>query len=231
MNRFELLTYRERGYAPRTRHNAQVADLTAAFAYDFESRGEQLTRRCAADRYVSLPLGGSPIESARQLYRALRARHATVLNIAGNSIATLARHGMPQSRANAYVFETLQAVTRHWPLRCVVSGGQSGIDFAGGVAAIALGIDAVLMFPPGFLQRDIHGTDRAHTEAELRMELMRMAAQLAPGRVEGQVSTGVQPGVQQLHEGWSWYDSLAPYEAYDAYGDSGIETSSPVAHY
>ncbi|WP_321820877.1 MULTISPECIES: hypothetical protein [unclassified Burkholderia] len=179
MSLFELTTHAERGYSPRTRHNARVADLTAAFAFDFETRGELLTHLCAGPSYVALPLTVPPIEAARQLFRALRARNARVLNVAGNSLPTLLKHGVDQDAANAYVFETISIVTRHWRLMRIVSGGQTGIDVAGGVAALALGIDAVLTFPPGFLQRAADGHDHTHTEEEVLASFAQMTRTLA----------------------------------------------------
>ena len=67
------------GYAARTRSNAQSYDVTVAFAIDYGSAGERLTRSSAGERWVGVALTLTPIEAARNLFRFLRQRQAQTL--------------------------------------------------------------------------------------------------------------------------------------------------------
>lgn len=155
-------------YAPRTYANAQDSDLTVALAVDFSTAGERLTHKAAGDRYLGLLLGGDPIAAARRLYVELRRRDVRHLNIAGNGIYTLAKGGWSQGQVNQWLYQMLGAIAPHWPLRLVRSGGQTGVDIAGLVAAHALGLDTLALLPSGYLQRGEDGVDRSHAEGEIR---------------------------------------------------------------
>lgn len=146
-------------YPPRTFANAGRADLTAAFAFDFATAGEKLTLKAAGGKYVALDLALPAVENARLLFAALRATRVQrpTLNIAGNGVYTLVERGWDQARADAYVLDVLTPVHAHLPLGLVVSGGQTGIDWAGGAAARALDIPVEMLFPAGFRQRDERG--------------------------------------------------------------------------
>lgn len=176
------------GYAARTRFNAVSADLTVAFAADFCTAGEKLTRKAAGERYLAISLDMPCIDASRLLYRALRHWGVDILNVAGNGIATLVRHGWSQDSADEHVFDVLATVYHHWPLRRIITGGQTGIDLAGAIAAVALGIDVAITMPPGFLQRHEDGVDRVHSEAAIREDVLTRAARLSP-----RVPCGVTP--------------------------------------
>ncbi len=169
------------GYSARTRHNAASAQLTAAFAFDFETAGEKLTRRAAGDRYVAIPLSIKPIEAARMLYRALKQHDAHVLNIAGNGMHTLAHYDVNQGEANSYLLVVLAHVTAHWRLDRVISGGQQGVDMAGVIAASTLGIPSTATLPRGFLQRDEHGRDFQTSPEELQRQVQTWRVALLSG--------------------------------------------------
>ena len=158
-------------YPPRTRENASKAALTAAFAVDFDTHGERLTRRAAGARYVAISLDLAPIEAARLLYAALRRLQARTLNVAGNSLATLIAHGWTQARADKFVFEVLSLCTKHWTLESIRSGGQTGIDLAGVTAACALGIPAIALLPKGFLQRGADNKDFTQDAQSIRRQI------------------------------------------------------------
>ena len=168
-------------YAPRTYINAQQADLTVAFAVDYSTAGERLTHKAAKGRYVAIPLGGDPIEAARSLYRALRHHKARSLNVAGNGIYTLAKAGWTQEAVNKWVYQVLAQTSAHWPLEAVRSGGQTGVDLAGVVAAHALGLDALALLPAGYLQRHEDKVDRSRTRADLQECIERYARHHRPG--------------------------------------------------
>ena len=143
-------------YPPRTFDNAGRADLTAAFAFDFATAGEKLTKKAAGPAYVALDLALPAVENARLLFAALRATRVArpTLNIAGNGVYTLVERGWDQARADGYVLDVLRTVHTHWPLGQIVSGGQTGIDWAGGVAGRVLDLPVDMLFPAGFRQRD-----------------------------------------------------------------------------
>lgn len=165
-------------YAPRTYANADAADLTVAFAVDFNTAGERLTRKAAKERYIAIPFGGDTVEAARALYRALRQHDAHVLNIAGNGIYTLSHAGRDQSAVNAWVYAVLAKVAAHWPLTFVRSGGQTGVDIAGVAAAHALGIEAMALLPKGYLQRGTDKIDRQNTGFAIRGQIEGYAREL-----------------------------------------------------
>lgn len=167
----EVLEHSLASYPPRTRENASKADLTVAFAVDFDTHGERLTRKAAGTRYVAISLDRDPIEAARILYAALRRFNATTLNVAGNSLPTLLVRGWTQTRADQFVFDVLAACTTHWKLASIRSGGQTGIDLAGVTAACALGIPAIALLPKGFLQRGTDNKDFTQDAQSVRRQI------------------------------------------------------------
>lgn len=101
-----ILEHASPSYAPRTAVNAKTADATLAFAVDFNSAGERLTRRVAEGRYLAVPLSREPeavLTQARNVFRFLRAGGYRALNIAGNSIATLSKQGWGQADVDQFV--------------------------------------------------------------------------------------------------------------------------------
>ena len=52
--RLEIVAHRSPSYVPRTRENADTADLTIAVAADYSSAGERLTKRSAGSKYLAL---------------------------------------------------------------------------------------------------------------------------------------------------------------------------------
>ena len=189
-----LTQHASSGYKPRTLHNAASATLTVAFALDFNTAGERLTKKAAMSagthRYVAIPLNTDPLEASRMVYRAmldlirceLVHDRIMVLNIAGNGIYSLSEHGWTQDRVNQYVYQVLTKVNEHLNIHRIVSGGQTGADIAGLVAAVAMGVDAVGTLPKGFLQRGIDGVDREYDESVIRKQILDGARNL-PGQL------------------------------------------------
>ena len=152
----------------RTVENARWADFTVAFAVDFTSPGERLTATAAGNEYLpfDLPHDGAGLEDY-----ALRRRMAIILshrlesmtepvrlNVAGSTAAELARHGISQEQADAFVTDVLgRAVDEGLRIQELRTGGQSGIDEAATKAALALGIPASQVVPRGFLYLDASG--------------------------------------------------------------------------
>lgn len=140
-------------YPPRTYYNAKVADLTVAIAADYSTAGEKLTNKAAGEKYFRLDLDTSKAKAAQLLTQAINSWDVKILNIAGNGIYTLTKHGYSQEYVNRYMFDLLSSVSNWTSLHKVVSGGQTGIDFAAGVACEALGIPCTMTYPKGYLQR------------------------------------------------------------------------------
>lgn len=67
---------------------------------------------------------------------------------------------------------------QHWPLTSCRSGGQTGVDEAGVVAAHALGIPSLALLPKGFIQRGTDKIDRPHTAEQIRAKIEHGAALL-----------------------------------------------------
>lgn len=164
--------HRSESYAARTFHNASVAALTVAFTMDCRTAGERLTAKAAGDRYVHLHLGDDLTFNARLLYRAWRPNAGQTLNVAGNGIYTLVRYEWSQERLNRYVYSVLELLNKHAPIGQIVSGGQTGVDIAGAVAGVALGIPTSVTLPAGFLQRHEDGADRRHTVDDIRHQVL-----------------------------------------------------------
>jgi hypothetical protein len=179
-----VLEHTSSSYAPRTYANARGADLTVAFAVNFETAGERLTHKASAGRYIGIPLEFEPIEAARLLYKAMRGYQARSLNIAGNGIYTLAQHGWNQEQANEYVHAVLAQVHQFWTIEKIRSGGQTGIDIAGVTAAYALGISATALLPRGFIQRGVDKRDVTFSSDQIREQVHQYAARLAAPSVK-----------------------------------------------
>lgn len=164
-------------YSPRTWHNAKTAHLTLAFAVDYTTAGERLTKKASDGKYLALPLYGDtkdPMLAAQVLGQYLQANHANdaiILNIAGNGLYTLNKHGWTQEQANFHVYQVLAEIHAHHRFTQVISGGQTGIDMAGIVAAHTLDIEAVATLPKGFIQRGVDELDVTHTEAQIREQV------------------------------------------------------------
>lgn len=58
-------------------------------------------------------------------------------------------------------------MNKHRPFPKIISGGQTGVDLAGGVAAEVLSIPCVMTFPKGLIQRDINGKTITQSKEEL----------------------------------------------------------------
>lgn len=156
-------------YAPRTYHNASVADLTMALAVDHNTAGEKCTQKAAGDRIVKLHhQAGDNVQLARELWKGMKKHNAKILNVAGNGIYTWMEHGIQQERLNQNVYEILKLVHEHWGIEKIVSGGQTGTDIAGLAAAYKLGIDAVGTWPKGFKMRFADGIDVELNEVIVR---------------------------------------------------------------
>lgn len=163
----EIVEHTSENYPPRTWKNAKAAGLTMAIAADFNTAGERLTHRAAGDHYVAIDLEMPAIDAARQLFRALRHFNTHTLNVAGNGIYTLAEKGWSQEDINVHVAKIIGKVHQHWKIEKIFSGGQTGVDMAGIIAARFIGIPAKATLPKGFLQRHLDHKDRCFTQEDI----------------------------------------------------------------
>lgn len=158
-------------YAPRTWHNAKSADLTIAVALDYTTHGEALTKKAAGDRFLALPFNTPVEENARVLTDYVHERQVKVLNVAGNGIHTFTKAGVWEQTVFLYIYLLLRTAHAEVPFSKIISGGQTGADIAGIIAARKLGIDFEATFPKGYRQRNANGQDSAHTFEEIVQQI------------------------------------------------------------
>jgi len=72
---------------------------------------------------------------------------------------------------NQWVYDVLGAVHAAEPIAEIVSGGQTGVDLAGAVAGVKLGIPVSVLMPQGYLQRHAAGYDLRHTREEIEAQI------------------------------------------------------------
>jgi hypothetical protein len=173
-----ILEHKSTSYAPRTFHNAVTSDLTIAVAVNYYTGGEKLTHKAAGDKFLPLPYRDLMIDNARLLFIECRKRGVKILNVAGNGISTYAKQDITRAEVNQYIYDMLALVHRNHPLEKIISGGQTGADIAGIIAAYRLGIPAEVTYPNGYRQRDEDGEDRNHTRDEIMEQIVAGAQAL-----------------------------------------------------
>ena len=169
-------------YQPRTKYNASKADLTVAFAVDLSTYGEQATKKFAGTKYIGFDLlsPSCTIENmVGLLVYEMQVKNLKTLNIAGNGIYTLTKFGMSQPQINQIVYEVIHNCHHLWPISKIYTGGQTGVDIAGAVAAIACQIPVEITFPKGFKQRTESGKDIDNTRESILGQLLDMVEHLA----------------------------------------------------
>lgn len=169
--------HKSASYAPRTYHNASQG-VTLAIAADFTTAGEKLTHKAANGKIVQYHIETDWIETARGLYSVLKKHDCHVVNVAGNGIYTLAKHGVTQAKANQYVYNILKLVNEHWSITQVVSGGQTGMDIAGLVAGVALEVETIGTWPKGYKMRFEDGKDVNMSEEWIHNYVVTQVAEL-----------------------------------------------------
>lgn len=164
-------------YAPRTEHNARQG-LTIAYAVDHNTAGERLTQRCAAGRIVKISPDtwlSNRFSLVTRIIHKMEELDTTVINFAGNGIYTWLANGYTQRDVNSVVESILERVIHKGNVTKVVSGGQSGTDIAGLIAAARLGVPCEGMWPKGFKMRFGDGIDVYHTKEQI-MEILNQYA-------------------------------------------------------
>lgn len=166
-----ILEHKSASYSPRTYYNASVGDITIAIAVDHNTAGERCTQKAVAaakKQIVKLEMSDDYLNMARVVWKTIKDFPNPTVNIAGNGIYTLVKHGWTQEKVNRIVHDILAKVREHHPIKKIVSGGQTVINLAGGVAAYKLGIDCEMTLPKGFIMRFQNGKDYEHSEEFVR---------------------------------------------------------------
>lgn len=165
-----------RNYAHRTWANAAWSDITLAFATDFSSPGEITTRRAAGDKYARYQLtrnlkrmiifNQDGEREAKKIAKIIR-NHTCYkedgirLNIAGNGLVTLLKTGVDTQTVAAFISNIFTAcLDEGVKILEVRSGGQSGVDEAGIIAAQRNKMKCSILAPKGFRWRDSKGNEK-----------------------------------------------------------------------
>ena len=165
-----------RNYAHRTWANAAWSDITLALATDFSSPGEITTRRVAGDKYLRYPLTRNlnklillTLDGQREAEKIARTirnhscynENGIRLNIAGNGLVTLLKSGVNTQFVAKFIGMIFSACKKEGvKILEVRSGGQSGVDEAGIIAAQRSQIKCSILAPKGFRWRDKKGNEK-----------------------------------------------------------------------
>lgn len=150
------------GYPIRRKENADWSDVTISFAEDFSTWGELGTKKDAGKKFVASSLKKSNLDTAELdanlILQDIKKKGLPTknikLNIAGNGIYSLS---ISQEDLNNYITEVIRNLQKQGvTISEIRSGGQTGADEAGIIAAIRLGIKATVVAPKDFEYRDIN---------------------------------------------------------------------------
>lgn len=161
---------RAEAYADRTKKNARWADLTIAFAVDFNTAGERLTATAAGDKYYAIKLEENSEDAVSKTFtdiiKRFKGKNGLKINIAGNGLYTLNKYSFTQEQANETVKMVLYMLSENGlNIAEVRSGGQTGFDEAGVKAADALGIKWSILAPKDYWFRDANNKNISGREA------------------------------------------------------------------
>jgi len=154
-------------YPPRTYYNATNSDITIAFAVDFNTPGERLTRKASEGKIVSIDVTKDNIVKD-YLKEIPDEEIGIVVNIAGNSIVTLLKRNVTQNDIDQCVYEFIEELSQYRKIKKIRCGGQSGADIAGAKAGYRLNIPVTITMPQGYLTRESDGKDRTNTKDTIR---------------------------------------------------------------
>ena len=147
----KFIEHKSPKYPPRTYENAS-ADATIAFAFDFNTPGEKLTKDAVISQgKIYIPVNPLCIldSEKRRDNAMLFENNVSTINIAGNGAYTAIKHGYTQGMCDERAFLYLESVLPP-SVTLIRSGGQSGFDEAGLKAAVELGIPALCVCPQGW---------------------------------------------------------------------------------
>lgn len=155
-------------YPERTGENADWSDITLAFALDFNTAGERLTKKVAGSKYEAVQLEiGSPediedvtysVSALDKIVEKFKDKGSIKLNIAGNGIYSL--KGTTQEKLNDSITNAIKyLIDNGVTISEIRSGGQTGVDEAGIIAAQRLGIPNEVHTTADWKFRDASGRD------------------------------------------------------------------------
>lgn len=169
------------GYAARTIENAMLADCTIAFAFDFNTPGERLTKSATVNArrlyfQVDLMRADMANESERICSLLQHIPDKICINVAGNGAYTAIKYGYDQGVIDRCLYTFFYYFFSHPIFKTkslsIRSGGQSGADEAGLKAAVKLGIPATCLAPFKWKFIDANGTHHSdETLFKKRFEL------------------------------------------------------------
>lgn len=192
-------------YPSRTRENANWSDITIALAQDFNTAGEKLTKRAAGNKYVSSILAAESndaSEIAENLYNQIKTKGKTdnlKINIAGNGIYSMKQS---QSYYNDLMTQILMKLQdKGVTISEIRSGGQTGIDEAGIIAAQRLGIPNEVHSTANFMFRDKSGKDISDEQAFKNRFLSSISSRPEEEAIEERLSNAFDtPRVTSVEE-------------------------------
>lgn len=153
-------------YNERTNINAN-ADVTIAFAMDFTTAGEKVTKKYVENNnklYIPIDMtnlkGITVEEIANKIVNDINKKYNNLfqrdisINIAGNEIYTFEKYNINQNRIDSFIYNVLRNVVNNPKLNVKVnlirSGGQTGADESGAKAGKQLGIKTIVLAPKGY---------------------------------------------------------------------------------
>lgn len=152
-------------YSQRTRENAANSDATIAFAYDFNTAWEKLTKSAAWNKYNSISiknLSYQTLESKmREIADKLPADRDLTINIAGNWMYTLsANSDSDQEYYNKLLQEAISMLLSERPnIKTIISWWQTWIDEAWIIAGQRLWLKTIVNAPKWWKFRDASWKD------------------------------------------------------------------------
>lgn len=160
----QFIEHESPGYTGRTLRNISKTEMTLAFAMDFNSAGEKLTKSLCEKlnkpyQAVDLISGFSAYNRIAPIVRSMDVFDVKRLNIAGNGIYSL-RQTYTQRSLDDFIYAFMVLLIREYGYAVdIYSGGQTGVDEAALKFADKTGLPAVCNFPKRWLFRDIRGND------------------------------------------------------------------------
>ena len=163
----------ETGYRSRTIKNAS-ADVTLAFAVDFTTAGEKLTKKAVLEQgKLYIPININVFTSRQKLHDSILSVREQILslkkpeislNIAGNGIYRLKSTFInSQEMLNELMYRYLNDIVTvlggYVKVAIIRTGGQSGFDEAGANAGVKLNIPVLVHAPKDWVYRDINEID------------------------------------------------------------------------
>lgn len=160
----QFIEHESPGYTGRTLRSISETEMTLAFAMDFTTGGEKLTKSLCEKtgrpyQAVNLISGFNAYDRIAPIVRTMDLFDVKRLNIAGNGIYSL-RETYTQQALDDFIYCFLVLLIREYGYPVdIYSGGQTGVDEAALKFADKTGLKGVCNFPKGWLFRDIRGYD------------------------------------------------------------------------